>query len=56
MIMGLAAPVGLLIANPLGEWIGLRWLFILVGFLGGLVAFSGFASRRLMDIEKDGIG
>ncbi|MBD3906456.1 MFS transporter [Chryseobacterium sp. Ch-15] len=56
MIMGLAAPVGLLIANPLGEWIGLRWLFILVGFLGGLVALSGFASRRLKNIEKEGIG
>lgn len=56
MIMGLAAPVGLLIANPLGEWIGLRWLFILVGFLGGLVAFYGFASRRLKNIEKNGIG
>lgn len=34
MIMGLAAPVGLMIANPVGEWIGLRWLFISVGILG----------------------
>ena len=52
MIMGLAAPVGLLIANPLGEWIGLRFLFIVIGFLGGLVAFLGFSSKRLLDIEK----
>ena len=53
MIMGLAAPVGLLIANPLGEWLGIRGLFIGIGFLGGLIAFSGFASRRLRNLEND---
>ncbi|WP_295200608.1 MFS transporter [uncultured Chryseobacterium sp.] len=53
MIMGLAAPLGLLVANPLGEWLGIRGLFIGIGFLGGMVAFSGFASRRLRNLEKD---
>lgn len=52
MIMGLAAPLGLMISNPVGEWVGLRWLFIIVGLLGGIVAFSGFASRSLREIEK----
>ncbi|MCJ8155547.1 MFS transporter [Chryseobacterium sp. SSA4.19] len=53
MIMALAAPVGLMVANPLGEWLGLQWLFIIVGFLAGIVAFSGFASRYLRDLEKN---
>lgn len=52
MIVGLAAPAGLMIANPLGEWLGLRWLFIIIGFLCGLGTFSGFASHQLRDIEK----
>lgn len=56
MIMGLAAPLGLMIANPVGEWVGLRWLFISVGLLGGMLAFSGFFSRSLRDIEKDKTG
>lgn len=52
MIMGLAAPVGLMVATPIGEWLGLQLLFITVGFLGGLLAFVGFASHHLNNIEK----
>ena len=48
MVMGLAAPVGLALATPLGELIGIRWLFVLMGCLGGLIALSGFASRHLL--------
>lgn len=51
MIMALAAPVGLMVANPLGEWLGLRGLFVSVGILSGLVAFSGFASYHLKNLE-----
>jgi DHA3 family macrolide efflux protein-like MFS transporter len=36
-MMGLAAPVGLLAAAPLGEIVGVRWLFVLTGGLGTLV-------------------
>lgn len=36
-MMGLAAPVGLLAAAPLGEILGVRWLFVLTGGLGTLV-------------------
>ncbi len=51
MIIALAAPVGLMVANPLGEWLGLRGLFVSVGILSGLVAFSGFASYHLKNLE-----
>ncbi|WP_294297544.1 hypothetical protein [uncultured Chryseobacterium sp.] len=52
MIMALAAPVGLMVAKPLGEWLGLRGLFVSVGILSGLVAFSGFASYHLRNLEE----
>ncbi|KAA0129317.1 MFS transporter [Chryseobacterium sp. SN22] len=51
MIMALAAPVGLMVANPLGEWLGLRGLFIGVGVLSGIAAFAGFASPYLRNLE-----
>lgn len=48
-----AGPVGLLLAMPVGEAIGIRWLFVLVGTLSGFVALLGFLSRPLMSIEDD---
>lgn len=50
MVMGLAAPVGLVLAAPLGEIIGVRWLFVAMGVMGGLISLMGFLSlavRRL---------
>lgn len=41
-MMGLAAPVGLLLATPLGEWLSIRWLFASLGLIGGIVSLSGF--------------
>jgi DHA3 family macrolide efflux protein-like MFS transporter len=52
MIMGLAAPVGLAIATPLGELIGVRWLFVVVGALGGLVVLLGFLSPVLRAMDQ----
>ncbi len=52
MVMGLAAPVGLALTTPLGELIGVRWLFVVIGVLGGLICLMGFLSvavRRLGD-------
>lgn len=49
--MGLAGPVGLLVATPLGEVIGVRWLFVLAGGLGGLVCAAGFLSPALMEMR-----
>lgn len=54
MVMGLAAPVGLAMATPVGEWIGVRWLFVGVGVLGGLVSLAGFLSPTLLALERHG--
>jgi MFS transporter, DHA3 family, macrolide efflux protein len=53
-VMGLAAPVGLLLAGPLGEMIGTRWLFVLMGVLGGGVSLVGFLSPALLRLESSG--
>lgn len=52
MLMGLGAPIGLALTTPLGELIGVRWLFVVMGIVGGLVCLMGFFSvaiRRLGD-------
>ena len=51
-ITGLAAPIGLAFASPLGESIGIRWLFVLTGTLGGLVMLSGFLSPVLRQMNR----
>ena len=49
-----AAPVGLAIANPLGEFLGVSWLFFVFGLSGGFVMISGFLSGsvRRLDLQK----
>ncbi|MBJ2149892.1 MFS transporter [Paracoccus sp. IB05] len=47
-MMGLAAPVGLASATPVGERIGIRWLFVAMGVVSGLVALAGFLSPVLL--------
>jgi len=47
MVMGMAAPVGLLIAGPLAEYLGVRWAFVLMGTLAGCVVLTGFLSTTL---------
>lgn len=51
-IMGLAGPVGMVLAIPLGEWIGVRWLFVLVGSVAGCVSLLAFRSRALMQLGR----
>lgn len=46
-IMGLAAPVNLAVASPIGEMVGTRWLFVLLGVLAGCIALAGFWSGPL---------
>ncbi|TFL15319.1 MFS transporter [Pusillimonas caeni] len=53
MVMGLAAPIGLALATPVGEWLGGRWLFVLMGVLGAMVSLSGFLSLSLRSLEND---
>ena len=52
-IMGLAAPVGLVIATPLGELIGVRWLFVMVGLLGTAVTILGFFSPHVRALDDE---
>lgn len=51
-LMGLAAPVGLLAAAPLGELLGVRWLFALTGGLGTLLCVGAFFSPRLRAADR----
>lgn len=50
-VIGLGAPVGLALGAPLGELIGIRALFVLVGVLGTLVCLAGFFSPALMRLD-----
>ncbi len=50
-VMGLAGPIGLAIAGPLGDAIGVRGVFIVGGTLSAIVCALGFFSSRLMQIE-----
>ena len=52
MVMALAAPVGLALATPLGEAIGVRWLFVAIGVAGTLVSLSGFLSPALRNLDR----
>ncbi|WP_180126456.1 MFS transporter [Rhodoferax sp. BLA1] len=53
-VMGLAAPVGLLFGMPLGEWIGVRWMFVLLGLVGAVVALLGFTAKSIQALD-DGL-
>lgn len=50
-VMGLAAPVGLALISPLGELLGVHYMFALAGLLGALVSLSGFLSRPLLRLD-----
>ncbi|NJK46572.1 MAG: MFS transporter [Pleurocapsa sp. SU_196_0] len=51
-VMGLAGPIGLLIAGPLGEAIGVRGVFIWGGALSALVCALGLLSPALHSLER----
>ncbi|MDQ8730237.1 MFS transporter [Bradyrhizobium sp. LHD-71] len=51
-VMGLAGPVGLALATPLGELIGIRWLFVATGVAGGIVSLLGFFSGPLRHMDR----
>lgn len=50
-VMGLAAPVGLALAAPLGEAIGIRGLFVVTGLAGTLVSLLGFGCAPLQRLS-----
>jgi DHA3 family macrolide efflux protein-like MFS transporter len=49
--MGLAAPLGLALAAPLGELVGVRGIFIVGGTAAAAICLLGFAAPALMRIE-----
>ena len=51
-LMGLAAPLGLALAAPLGDLIGVRGVFIVGGAVSALICLLGFASPSLLRIEE----
>lgn len=51
-VMALAAPVDLAIATPLGEAIGIRWLFVVMGFSGAAISLLGLTSPTLRRAEQ----
>ena len=51
-VMALAAPLGLAAASPLGELIGIRWLFVVMGFASGIITVFGFASRSIQALNN----
>lgn len=51
MVMALAAPVGLLLATPLGDALGIRWLFVVMGVLGTLVSLAGYLAPSLRALD-----
>ena len=51
-VMGLAGPVGLALAGPLGAWLGVRGLFVLAGVLSALASLAGFLSPALLRLEE----
>lgn len=53
MVMGLAAPVGLALASPIGEAVGIRWLFVGMGVLGTLVSLAGLWSKALRQMDGE---
>ncbi len=51
MVMGVGAPIGLAVATPVGEAIGVRWLFVAAGLLGALLCIAGLFVRPLMRLD-----
>lgn len=51
-VTGLAGPIGLAIAGPLGEALGARAVFIIGGALAALICLLGLLSPALMRIEE----
>ena len=54
-VMALAGPAGMALAIPVGEWIGVRWLFVAVGTVAGCVSLLAFRSSALMQLGRSKI-
>ena len=52
VVFGLAGPLGLMIAGPLGEAFGVRTVFIVGGTLSAIICAGGLFSPALRNIEE----
>lgn len=52
MIIGLSGPIGLVFAGALGEWIGVRGVFIFGGIVSALVCMASLLSSALREIQE----
>ncbi|WP_156334174.1 MULTISPECIES: hypothetical protein [unclassified Shinella] len=50
--MAFASPVGIAVATPLGEIIGMRWLFVVLGIGGTVVTLLGFLSPVILAVGR----
>lgn len=53
MVFGFAGPVGLAIAGPLGELLGVRAVFIIGGSLSAFINIAALLSKDLWNIERE---
>lgn len=51
----MAAPIGLLLVAPIGDEIGVRALFIILGTITTAVTLTGFLSKSLRSLDDDSI-
>lgn len=51
-IMAFAAPIGLALAAPVGEWFGIRGVFFIAGALGALASLAGFLPPALLALDR----
>lgn len=54
MTMGIAAPVGLVVAVPLADELTVRWIFVLAGVLGCAFCLIGLCSRSIRSLGTVG--
>ncbi|HAJ34273.1 MAG TPA: MFS transporter, partial [Chloroflexi bacterium] len=53
VVFGLAGPLGLAVAGPLAELVGVRGVFILGGTLSAVICVAGYVgSKSLRNIEE----
>jgi DHA3 family macrolide efflux protein-like MFS transporter len=52
MVYGLAGPIGLALAAPVGELVGVQNLYIIGGTLSAVVCLAGLCSPALRNIER----
>lgn len=51
-ISGVTLPVGLAVAGPLADAIGVEWIYIICGIAFIVITFLAFFSKSLMNLEK----